>query len=167
MNPRQPFTKAEVDAAIAGWGCNCGPAALAFAAQTTLDAAHHAIPGFDKKQYTNPTMMQTALDTLGVPFDKIGPLTADNMVFDGLSLVRIQFTGPWDGKPRWASTHTHWIATWKADDGMPAAFDINGGCRPFRNWHDNILPLLVKSKKLRDGGWRPVNIWRMGGGTCG
>jgi hypothetical protein len=163
----QTFTKSELDQAIKEWGCNCGPAALAFAAQTSLDRARRAIPGFNLKGFTNPSMMQTGLRTLGVPFERAPSLNPADLAFDGLSLVRVQFTGPWTkpGAPvRAAYQHTHWIATWMRQVGeqqLPFAFDVNSGFTPFRNWHDETLPLLVKNHPRRDGGWRPTHIWRM------
>ena len=38
------FSEVEASEAYEKWGCNCGPTALAFALQTSLDAAHKAIP---------------------------------------------------------------------------------------------------------------------------
>jgi hypothetical protein len=168
MTPLQTFTKPEMEAAIAEWGCNCGPAALAVAAQVSLDKARRAIPGFDRLKFTNPTAMRTALETLKVKYTKAPSLTPADLTYDGLSIVRIQFAGPWDKKganPRWGYQHTHWIATWQniQDEQLVAfAFDINGGFRPFRSWHDAVLPQLIANDKRRDGGWRPTHVWRVG-----
>lgn len=63
---KYPFTEAEFKAASDAWGCNCGPSALAFATQKSLEAARHAIPGFEAKRYTSPTMMRDALAFLGL-----------------------------------------------------------------------------------------------------
>lgn len=40
------FTEDDMRCAAEAWGCNCGPSALAFALQTTLDAVRPALPGF-------------------------------------------------------------------------------------------------------------------------
>lgn len=163
MTPIQTFTKTELDAAVTEWGCNCGPACLAVAASVPLDKARRAIPLFDKRLYTSPAMMQTAIETLGRTFLRAPSLTPADLTFDGLTLVQIQLTGPWTNpgaSVRAANRRTHWIATW-ANEGQPFAFDINGGFRPFRSWHDAVLPAVVKAHNRADGGWRPVHVWRM------
>lgn len=170
-----PFTEDEVRVAHDEWGLNCGPAALAFACQVKLQAAKVAIPLFQERGYTNPTMMREALEFLGRRFIPIatrnqrrtypsGYLSNVDAMFAGpMSLVRIQWTGPWiiDGKPaRWAAQQTHWIATW-AERGVPLVFDINGGIQGFGKWEAEIVPAIVATIKRADGDWYPVNIWRL------
>lgn len=172
-----PFTEEQAQAAYTEWGCNCGPSALAFALQTSLDKVHPAIPDFDERRYTSPSMMRAALANLGQRFMPIAtpPVKqrftsyAHQEMFAGpMTLVRIQWTGPWivDGKPqRWAARQTHWIACWSdAHDvwqgGRRLVFDCNGGMRTFQSWQQGIVPLIVESVKRADGGWYPANIWR-------
>lgn len=168
-----PFTGDEAKAAHKEWGCNCGPAALAFALQKPLSAVRYAIPNFAERHYTSPTMMRAALEYFcqrflaikvdrrdaGVPQMFAGPMT----------LVRIQWSGPWivDGKPqRWAGRQTHWIACWSDardvwDCGRHLVFDVNDGMRTFGSWELEIVPLIVASIKRADGHWYPANIWRL------
>ena len=160
-----PFTEDEARAANEEWGCNCGPTALAFALQTTLEAARYAIQDFAVRRYTSPTMMREAIrelkrDFLAVPAgsSRAGVNNAkaiDAMFFGPMTLVRIQWTGPWivDGKPqRWAARQTHWIATW-TERGVQIVFDCNGGIQGFWQWETEIVPLIVASVNRADGGW--------------
>lgn len=171
--PTYPFTEDEARAAREAWGCNCGPTALAFALQTTLEAVKPAIPAFAERRYTSPTMMRAALDGLGRRFITLaaGPRHAgvnnakavETMFAGPMSLVRIQWTGPWivNGRPqRWAARQTHWIATW-AERGVHIVFDCNGGIQGFGKWETEIVPLIVAQVNRADGGWYPANIWRL------
>lgn len=152
-----PFTEQDMQAAVAEWGCNCGPSALAFALRLPLDRVRYAIPGFEAKGYTSPTMMRAALDRLGAgvavsPPDRLSLLGS-------MALVRVQFTGPWTApgaNPKWAYWHTHWIATWRGN-----VFDCNGGIRPLGEWEAGIVPLLTAAIKRADGGWFPTHVWRL------
>lgn len=170
--PTMPFTVEEVQAASDEWGCNCGPAALAFACQRSLQVAKVAIPLFHELGYTNPTMMREALEFLGKRFIAVSPPkrskpgylpNVDAMFAGPMTLVRIQWTGPWiiDNKPqRWASKQTHWIATW-AERGVPLVYDINGGITAFDGWEAEVVPAIVAMIKRADGDWYPANIWRL------
>lgn len=171
---RYPFTEAEAKAAYDDWGCNCGPTALAFALQTTLDVVRTAIPDFDSRRYTSPTMMSEALSRLG---RQVNPLRApgkfhgkrDRLVghadmFRGpMSLVRIQWTGPWTkegASGKWAARQTHWIACW-IENEQRQVFDVNGGIRNFHSWEQEIVPLIVAQVPRADGGWFPANVWQL------
>ncbi len=167
--PTYTFNEKEARAAYDEWGCNCGPAALAFALQVGLDAVRHAIPHFAERRYTSPAMMAAALDFLG---HKVGRLACSSrtprdswvrLMFAGpMSLVRIQFTGPWivNGRcERWAARKTHWIAAW-SERGVALVFDINCGIDGFPRWEDETLPRLIAACSGADGGWYPTNIWR-------
>src|SRR5438552_3121858 len=117
-----PFTESEFDAAHQEWGCNCGPAALAFALQIPLARVKDALPDFPSRRYTNLTMMRAALARLGQSVDEcaLGIAVDTNirqMFAERPALVRLQWDGPWimNGKPaRWAATATHWIVCWFA-----------------------------------------------------
>jgi hypothetical protein len=70
-------------------------------------------------------------------------------------LVRIQWTGPWtaDGmNPKWAWTHTHWIAS-LPPNGVSSVFDINGGLMLWDTWCEVIKPAITKTIKRADGGF--------------
>ncbi len=161
-----PFTEQDMAAARREWGCNCGPSALAFAIQQPLSAARFAIRDFERKRYTSPMMMRNALNELRVRWWPVAPVCRDEMFGVAPALVRIQWTGPWTAagsNPRWAYTHTHWIATWRqgpaVEGGFPLVFDCNGGVRGIDSWESEIVPLLLP--KRGDGKWAPTHIWRV------
>jgi hypothetical protein len=158
FRPNYPFTGADVRRAAEEWGCNCGPAALAFALQVPLERVRGAIPGFESKRYTSPTMMRAALDGLGVSFT---PAPADrlSLLLVPMSLVRVQWTGPWakpGAPPKWAYRQTHWIAAWGGN-----VFDVNGGIGSLDWWVKEIVPAITAATPRADGGWFPTHVWRI------
>lgn len=174
--PSCTFTAEEFKAAHEAWGCNCGPAALAFALQTTLAAVRPAIPQFEERRYTSPMMMAAALRHFGQEFAPVNnPSGGFNYqhglrsMFGGpLSLVRIQWTGPWTaitGNAKWAARQTHWIACWMEAvaraQWSARVFDCNGGITSVENWEGNIVPAIVATIPRADGGWFPANVWRL------
>jgi hypothetical protein len=161
-----PFTE-EAEDANEEWGCNCGPTALAFALQRPLEDVRHAIPDFAERRYTSPAMMKAALQHFRQGFLAItasSEAALPRMFAGPMSLVRIQWTGPWivKGKPqKWAARQTHWIAAWMGSPGgSRLVFDCNGGMRTYESWEAEIVPIIVASVKRADGGWYPANIWR-------
>lgn len=166
-----PFNEDDARAANEEWGCNCGPAALAFALQVKLDAVRDKLVGFESRGYVNPSMMREALIGFGKKTVDIRAPKYEgaNAMFRGpMSLVRIQWTGPWtaDGKTaKWAATYTHWICCWRDQDsitlGLSKVFDINGGVMFFSRWVDEIVPAIVATIKRADGGWYPANVWQL------
>lgn len=166
-----PFTEDQAHAAFEEWGCNCGPAALAFACGVGLDEVRRAIPGFEEKRYTSPTMMKAALANLGREFDvvktELRELPGSAFGYDRPSLVRVQWTGPWTSpgaNGRWAYQHTHWIATWR-HLRLPSVFDVNGGVMSQDRWNRKIVPLITGSISRADGGYFPTHIWRLRAAT--
>lgn len=167
--PRLTFTRAEAEHAAQTWGANCGPAALAFALQVSLDTVRPLIPGFDEKHYTSPRRMKAALKAAGRSYT-IAPASRATM-FDGetIALVRIQWTGPWTAPgahPIPAYFRTHWIATFidDRDDpryGGPTVFDINAGVVSEERWTTAIVPMIIKQYPRADGGWFPTHVWRL------
>jgi hypothetical protein len=162
-----PFSQEEFERACREWGCNCGPSALAFALRRPLEVARDAIPGFAAKRYTSPTMMRQALEALGVAWRSAGLLEPAAMCCaSAMSLVRIQWTGPWTApgmNPRWAYGYTHWVAAWcPAGTSLELVFDCNGGVCERGSWEREIVPLITREVKRADGGWRPTHIWRLG-----
>ncbi len=171
--PTYTFTEEQARAAYDEWGCNCGPTALAFALQVNLEAVRHAIPGFAERRYTSPTMMAAALDFLGREYTVVRNPSGgrnrqrgiDAMLAGSMSLVRIQWTGPWTAwnkTAKWAARQTHWIATW-AERGVPLVFDVNGRIQVFCEWEDQTVPAIVATYPRADGGWYPANVWRITG----
>lgn len=161
MTLAYPFTQEESQKAYDAWGANCGPNALAFALQVSLDAVRPLIPGFGEKRYTSPTMMKSALAKAGVSFDVRMPDPSD-MYHAAPSLVRIQWTGPWTAEganPKWAYRQTHWIASWR--DTSDWIFDCNGGIQSPELWRQSIVPAITSQIPRADGRWFPTHVWRL------
>lgn len=159
-----PFTKQEWAHASQTWNANCGPTALAFAAQVKLDRVRAAMPDFEQKGYTSPSMMMRGIKGLGREWRGVADPSPALMFHERIALVRIQWSGPWTkpgANPRWAYTHTHWIATWKGQDAGNVLFDVNGGLYPFDDWKKSIVPMIVSHIQRADGGWSPTHIWRL------
>lgn len=153
----QMFTEEEFAAAADEWGCNCGPSALACALGITLDEAHAAIPGFDERGYTSPTMMKAALEARRASWKAV-----DGWPTQGL--VRVQWNGPWTqtgANPRWAYNFTHWIASFRDIEGNAYVFDCNGGMRTRASWVDEIAPILAMSVSRSDGTWSYTHFWQI------
>jgi hypothetical protein len=162
------FTEEQAKQASDEWGANCGPNALAFVLQKTIGEVRTLIPDFERKRYTSPTMMKSALHAAGRLFTNWAPEEQNLFHVDFAALVRVQWTGPWTApgmNPRWAYGYTHWIATWRnGSDHLPAGdlvFDVNGGIRTFESWKTIIVPILTGLHKRGDGGWKPTHIWRL------
>lgn len=158
-----PFTEDDLAEANGAWGCNCGPAALAFFLQVPIESVRGAIPGFEDKAFTSPSMMQAALRNLEQP--TVSRMGGKEMLFDGQQpcLVRIQWTGPWTtpgANGKWAYCYTHWICTYMVHGQAPMIYDCNGGVRGYRSWMDEIVPAITSSIKRADGDWYPTHIWR-------
>lgn len=161
-----PFSEAQMERAAAEWGCNCGPSALAFALQLPLEAARHAIPEFDRKRYTSPSMMTAALSFLNRSVVAIRKPTRDDMFQAAPCLVRLQWGGPWckpGVNPKAAYGCTHWITTWKEgperEGGVPLVFDCNGGVNRIDEWEAQIVPLLLPARG--DHTWFPTHVWQV------
>lgn len=168
---KYPFTEAEFNDACERWGCNCGPSALAFALQVGLDKARCAIPGFDVKRYTSPSMMKAAMMNLKKRFIEHAPQryvsgrmnNVEQMFPAQVSLVRIQWCGPWTepgAAPKWAYRQTHWITTYK-EMAMPRVFDCNGGITTFTEWESVIAPFIMQHVPRCNGQWFPTHIWEL------
>jgi len=162
-----PFTQEEFNAAVQEWGCNCGPSALAFALQCSLEVARRAIPDFDKRHYASPSMMKAALGDLGVTIRAYpkaalptgrGDVPSLVLCTKAPALVRVQWGGPWYG--RYAYQYTHWICCWRQRE-RNWVFDCNGGISSYEAWCSEIVPLLIP--KRGDGTWFPTHVWRITG----
>lgn len=165
---KYPFTQDEAATAFDAWGCNCGPAALAFALQVTLDDVRPHIPHFDERRYTSPTMMRAALAALGRTVIECRAPQSRDMFHELPALVRVQWTGPWtEPVPRkWAARYTHWIVCWRLQPPVTAGtsfwvFDVNRGICSSDEWMAVVVKRLTQHITNADGGWYPVNIWRL------
>lgn len=166
-----PFSSDEARAAHDEWGFNCGPAALSFALQIPIGTVRGVLTLFEDRGYVNPTMMKAALDALGRQYvamprpacDRVRQQFEQLMWIGPMSLVRIQWTGPWtaNGKiMKWAARQTHWICCWR-DGGVDKVFDINGGILPAWTWKQDVVPRIIAEVPRADGDWYPANIWRV------
>lgn len=146
---------AEADAAYEQWGCNCGPGAIAAIMGMRLDDVRPLMGDFEKKRYTNPTLMWEVLDRIGRPWRKVG------REWPRFGLARIQWEGPWSEpgqNPRWGYRQTHWVASWISEDRGHGIFDINmtgngTGWGSREHWEQIIVPLLVEATPRANGRW--------------
>lgn len=169
--PTYPFTEEQALKANEEWGCNCGPTALAFALQCSLEKARYLLPGFDQKRYTNPSMMRNAVQEAGLKISNVTPprfdhkktLSYDRVFSSTMALVRVQWSGPWTEpgvNPKWCYRFTHWIATWQ-ERGVDLIFDCNGGIRGPESWETEIAPAIARTIPEADGHWYWTHIWRL------
>ena len=170
--PKLEFDRDDAQAAAEQWGFNCGPAALAAILGKRPDDVREACQTAGFKKYLSPTMMKVAIRAAGgaIRLQRRCVKDAGHSNFPDRGLARIQWTGPWTAtgmNPKWAWTHTHWVATWRAPvDGRDGStnlsvFDINGGVRGVVEWVDKIVPLIVAEIKRADGGWYVANSWEV------
>jgi hypothetical protein len=87
----------------------------------------------------------------------------DGLAFLAHGLARIQWGGPWTAEganPRWAGTHTHWVAGkwWQGDEWI---FDVNGGWTFRSTWEAEIIPAITATIKRADGTWFPTHRWEV------
>lgn len=166
--PTYTFTEEQAEKANQEWGCNCGPTALAFALQSTLDHARYLLPGFDAKRYTNPTMMRHAIAEAGRTISPVLPPAEgfgdySRFFHRQVSLVRIQWAGPWtepNANPKWRYRFTHWITTWSERD-VPILFDCNGGIQGPDGWEAEIVRAILQTIPNANGKWWATDIWRL------
>jgi hypothetical protein len=162
---RTPVRFSLDDAQRAGneWRFNCGPGALCALLGTTPDEIRPRLLDFERKGYTNPTLMKSILGGLGVRFNwVVVPETypPQNLWLDN-SLIRVQWAGPWtEPTAHFAERyrHTHWIACRHNGTAMADVFDINamcvGGWMPVSEWENKLVPWLLKECEPKaDGRW--------------
>lgn len=157
--PFLAFALVDVDQAHAEWGCNCGPAALAACLGWTLTAVRPTLVNFEGRGYLNPWSMSASINSAGFRH-----ADADRMLlWPRHGLVRVQFGGPWTApgaSPRWAATHTHWIAT-KAHEGAWWVYDVNAGWLTAPAWTEEIIPRLTAAIPRADGRWETTHRWEV------
>lgn len=153
---RQPlrFTIDEATTAGDEWGLNCGPAAVAAICGLSLAELRPHLGDFERKRYTNPTLMWAILRNVGC----LSWIQNKPTRWPDFGLARIQWEGPWtaDGVPvRVRYRHTHWVAT--VGQGTEI-FDVNclcvGGWVPLAEWSGQVVPwLLSQCEPKADGKW--------------
>lgn len=161
---RPRFTLADAEAAYDAWNCNCGPGALAAIMGMTLDEVRPHLGDFERKGYTNPTLMFDALKSVGAKYWIRKQRTAGARLWDWptYGLCRIQWEGPWTepGVPiRVRYRQTHWIGACQPKMTLDVGiFDINcinngSGWVSFENWRDLVVPAITANIPRANGKW--------------
>lgn len=163
-------TLGDVDRAHNLWGANCGPTAIAAVLNLPLDAVRPHMGDFERKGYTNPTLMWAALKSLDVRFSyRGGGLGRRN--WPNYGLARIQWEGPWTrpGVPMRARyRHTHWIGVNARDRNRIGVFDVNAmgngtGWCALADWESTLVPIILAECVPRaSGGWHITHAVEIG-----
>ncbi|GAB4368177.1 MAG: hypothetical protein Kow00114_27290 [Kiloniellaceae bacterium] len=159
------FTAAEAATAYDQWGANCGPGAIAAICGLSLNDLRPHLGTFERKRYTNPTLMWQVLKALGVMWTL---QTNGTQAWPVYGLARVQWEGPWTrpGAPRRARyRHTHWVAAQRRP-GRPddvGIFDINcmnaGGWVGLKDWAEVVVPWILKEcEPQADGRWHLTHV---------
>lgn len=147
MIVRPKFSPEDADRAFDEWGANCGPGAIAAICGLSLDELRPFMADFEKKGYTNPTLMWTVLKALRVEYslERMDPLW-----FPTYGLARVQWEGPWTapGVPipvRYR--HTHWVGSALGSEW--GIFDLNcisngSGWVSLSDWREIVVPAILK-----------------------
>lgn len=155
LTPRKPlFSLEDAERAYEAWGANCGPGAIAAIMGMTLDDVRPHMGDFERKHYTNPTLMFDVLLSIGRPWKKIGA------TWPHYGLVRVQWEGPWTepGVPMRARyRYTHWVGA-ATVNGEVGVFDINcinngSGWVSLGDWESIIVKHLTALYPRASGKW--------------
>lgn len=124
---------------------------------------------FERKHYTNPTLMRDALDRLveggrlkGYRYEvrSDGGPGAAQSPWVSFGLLRIQWGGPWldAGVPIAARyRQTHWVGA-ATIEGRFGVWDVNAmanrsGWIALSDWTDTIVPAITRATPRADGTW--------------
>jgi hypothetical protein len=128
---------------------------------------------FERKGYTNPTLMLAALKSIGAAFKmkKYPQSYAHHALWPSWGLARVQWEGPWTqrGVPlRARYRHTHWVgAARRRRAGSPdevGVFDINAmgngsGWCSLDDWRTIIVPYIIaECEPKADGRWHLTHV---------
>lgn len=151
------------------WGFNCGPGSIAAILDLTPAEVRPHLGDFEKKRYTNPTLMFEILNRIGAKWKK------REKVWPRYGLVRVQWEGPWTapGAPMMARyRHTHWVGAQRFGRAADIwVFDINaayfGGWIPFAEWSNQLVPwLLNECEPKASGKWHITHArWKSNAAT--
>jgi hypothetical protein len=158
------FTADDLQRAQQEWGANCGPGALAAICGLSLDEVRAHMGDFERKRYTNPTLMISALHRIGADFYVRRFTDGRYCTLDWplYGLARVQWEGPWTkpGVPITARyRHTHWVGARRRSSTDIGIFDINAmangtGWGALADWERVIVPWILKECVPRaDGRW--------------
>ena len=151
----------DMEAAHAEWGANCGPSALAAITCQTLAQVRPHLGDFEKKGYTNPTLMFAALASMRREFRSIRPSSPSQNFWPSFGLVRIQWHGPWmDAGVHYGARYrkSHWIGAMRSQANGVGIFDCNAlangtGWCGLKNWEEVIVPFILESYPKANGLW--------------
>ena len=163
------FSSEDVDRAIKEWGFNCGPGALCAVLSLTPDELRPFLGDFEKKGYTNPTLMLETLSRCGARYERVyrGDVAVyfpSGIPLLDLAVMRIQWSGRWTrpGVPmRVRYRHTHWVAVRKKSNEV---FDVNASrWMPWAEWAHELVPWLIGVAVIEgaDGGWWPTHAYEV------
>jgi hypothetical protein len=153
MIPVPLFTSDDLDAANAAWGFNCGPSALAVIAGLKPEQLRPHLGDFERKGYTNPTLMFAALRSLGLRYTLVR-LVEGQVIWPRHGLARVQWSGPWcaPGVPYGARyRRTHWVACHHDPSFGTCIHDINAMHERCNGWLDEytwsakLVPALLRA----------------------
>ncbi len=168
LHPR--FTAEDADRAYDEWGANCGPGAIAAICGLTLDELRPHMGDFERKRYTNPTLMWQVLRSVGVGFTvRSGQFGAADLPRYGLA--RVQWEGPWTepGVPMRARyRYSHWIGAAQrpicGGGTTTGIFDINAiangsGWCALHDWESILVPRILQECVPRANGcWNLTHV---------
>lgn len=158
--PKLRFDADEAERAYDAWKFNCGPSSVSALLEMTPEEVRPHLLDFEKKGYTNPTLMLSILDRLKMAGKVRDHQLSRSLLWPRFGLCRVQWAGPWTkpGVPIKARYRkTHWVATWKPH-GAPLAmiFDVNavgvGGWLSEVEWSTALVPWLLKQCEPRATG---------------
>lgn len=161
MSDRHP-TLDDINRAHKVWSANCGPAAISAVLNRPLDEVRPHMGDFERKGYTNPTLMFAALESLGVQFSHRGRDWQGRVDWPDFGLARIQWERPWTkpGVPiRARYRYTHWVGVNAGHQDKIGIFDVNAigngtGWRALFDWAETIVPWILENCVPRaNGGW--------------
>lgn len=163
--PAIRFTLDDAEAAGKAWGFNCGPGALCAVLGLTPTELRSDMLDFERKGYTNPTLMAEVLSRFGVSHRQTYRRDTGGAKCElAFGLMRVQWAGPWTkpGVPMAARyRQTHWVAV--AGDEV---FDINamcvGGWIGRTEWETKLVPWLIREACPKGSGeWWPTHGWEL------
>lgn len=160
------FSAEDAGRAHEEWGANCGPAAIAAICGLTLDELRPHMGDFERKRYTNPTLMWAVLRNIGVAFSYSGGHLG-RAAWPRYGLCRVQWEGPWTAPgvpPRAAYRHTHWVGAARDSEKGTGVFDVNAmgngtGWCALQDWQQSLVPWILEQCEPRaSGGWHFTHV---------
>jgi len=157
------FSADDADLAYEQWGANCGPGAIAAICGLTLSELRPHLGDFEQKRYTNPTLMWSVLDRIGIRWRLVRPIAA----WPQYGLARVQWEGPWtrpEVPVRARYRYTHWVGACAVDPENIGIFDINAigngsGWCSLENWSRIVVPFILEECVPRaSGGWHLTHV---------